>query len=1240
MHLYLVSVAILFCCIFFCHQPVTLGFSIGTTPAPYYLGDVAINCGSIGNLNALDGRKWIGDSSGSAALPLQPQGKSRSSVTIAKSLSADPVPYATSRISANQFYYRFQVNPGQKFIRLHFYPTSYHGFEKSRDFFTVKAGPFTLLSNFSASLAAEYLGVKYLIKEFCINVEHGRLLYITFFPSRISNSKKNIHAFINGIEIVSMPDGLYYTPHGGVGARVVGRDYLVHIDDNTALEMVQRLNTGGSSISSVEDFGMFRRWIEDSDFYFSEPLVHPVYNQAHIIKYASTPPYIAPLPLYQTSWKLEREIPAGEMYHFTWKIPVDVGFAYFIRLHFCEFGSEMTESGLVEFNILVNNQIAETKADVIRWSGGNGIAVYRDYTVMMKGDKEEGKCDLLIVLQSDDELVIGFLKGLEIFKLSNPDNSLASPNPVLAKKLSTSWTMKIKKMRLAFGQRNTIATIVTILITSLNVIVYILRQSWVKNFQEEKYTRSASNEPSCQCIPLADILSATQNFSDEFIIGKGGFGKVYKGFIHSIAEIVAIKRSNSKSMQGVHEFWTEIGTLSRLQHNHLVPLIGYCNESREMILVYQYMPHGTLADNLYKKDRNGTERFPLSWEQRLRICIGAARGLDYLHTGTGCGIIHRDVKDTNILLDENFNARISDFGLSKLEMISQSRSYVSTKVKGTFGYLDPDYVLTHKLTRKSDVYAFGVVMLVVLCGRPAVDTRIPGEPQSLLWCFQECLTKGEIDELVDPSLLGKSSPDSLKAVVETIEKCLQHQPKRRPTMAQVVVSLEYALEQQESTLFSTSEKTTGVSQSYDETETTQSFQHDPFREASMLQDGVLSPPEEGLTRKPIQKAILPTEGNNLQLKNKDDSPVQNRHWMWDRWETLWNRAWRKKDLLSPHRPCHCFSIADIRAATDNLSNTRVILNDEYKNVYIGLLEHLQMAVCMSRFKTKVYDEEVLGFCSEIEMLSKLRHPNLLSLIGYCCHKNEMFIVYDYVGSYTLHSYLYDTKTKCLSWKQRLRICIAAAKGLEYLHKGVEQRIIHRDVRPANILLDQNLSPRISNFGLSKVGPTGQLAKASTVIESSCLEYLSPDFIIYGPQLTEKSDVYSFGLMLLEILCCQRPKDFHLKVKGDKRRHPADNLVKRSIRTKTLHQIIDVNLKGEIATSCLAEFLKIAFACLLFQANERPTMGNVEERLEFALQLQENAAGKRDGVFSLKDVYQEISDIAADELFNSTSSFTI
>ncbi|XP_057514172.1 receptor-like protein kinase FERONIA [Actinidia eriantha] len=316
----------------------------------------------------------------------------------------------------------------------------------------------------------------------------------------------------------------------------------------------------------------------------------------------------------------------------------------------------------------------------------------------------------------------------------------------------------------------------------------------------DKYTENAAasgaipSEESCRCFSLFEVLTATNNFDDDSVIGIGGFGKVYKGSIDNGAITVAIKRLKDESKQGAKEFWTEVKMLSKLRHTHLVALIGYCKEYDEMILVYEYIAHGTLADRLYKirTKESGMSIPPLVWEQRLQICVGSARGLDYLHTGTHQRVIHRDVKTTNILLDDEWVAKISDFGLSK-STTGQSMTHVSTELKGTWGYLDPEYFYTHKLTTKSDVYAFGVVLLEVLCGRPPVDGGLEEEQCSLVLWAQHCIKKGKLDQIIDPCLIGQMSPQCLKLFVEVANHCLHKRSKARPTMAEVVGRLELAL---------------------------------------------------------------------------------------------------------------------------------------------------------------------------------------------------------------------------------------------------------------------------------------------------------------------------------------------------------------------------------------------------------------------------------------------------------------
>ncbi|KAL6961154.1 hypothetical protein U1Q18_038917 [Sarracenia purpurea var. burkii] len=424
---------------FFLHHPI---FSVaGKSPTLYYpLDDIAVNCGSSGNSIALNGRQWIGDI-GSKYITSSGEfmGKvSSSKVQRDQSFITDPIPYTTARISLTQFTYTFRVTSGQKFIRLHFYPVSHRRFKRSKAFFTVKAGPYTLLSNFSVSLTADALGLQSLVKEFCVNVEENQPLIITFSPSRGCSLDPEVYAFVNGIEVVSMPTGLYHTQEDELGAHVVGKKFRFFIDRSTALEMVQRLNVGGSFISSKEDTGMFREWSGDSN-YLLESSVLPATTTIRI-KHRDIKAYDAPQKVYQTSWLVlvpEEKRPANKTLNFTWKLPVDLGFRYLVRFHFCELEYEIEEGRNTEFSIVVNEEVAEAKADVIKWSGGSGIAVHRDYVVMMEGDRTEGKRDLLISLcphknhnHEWPEQIDAILKGLEVFKLSNPDKNLVGMNPV------------------------------------------------------------------------------------------------------------------------------------------------------------------------------------------------------------------------------------------------------------------------------------------------------------------------------------------------------------------------------------------------------------------------------------------------------------------------------------------------------------------------------------------------------------------------------------------------------------------------------------------------------------------------------------------------------------------------------------------------------------------------------------------------------------------------------------------
>lgn len=279
-----------------------------------------------------------------------------------------------------------------------------------------------------------------------------------------------------------------------------------------------------------------------------------------------------------------------------------------------------------------------------------------------------------------------------------------------------------------------------------------------------------------------ELSSATNNFSSSAQVGQGGYGKVYKGVI-SGGTAVAIKRAQEGSLQGEKEFLTEISLLSRLHHRNLVSLIGYCDEEGEQMLVYEYMPNGTLRDHL-----SVSAKEPLTFIMRLKIALGSAKGLMYLHNEADPPIFHRDVKASNILLDSKLSAKVADFGLSRLAPVPDMEGivpgHVSTVVKGTPGYLDPEYFLTHKLTDKSDVYSLGVVFLEILTGMHPISHG-KNIVREVNLSYQSGVTFSIIDER-----MGSYPSEHVEKFLTLALKCVNDEPDNRPTMAEVVRELE------------------------------------------------------------------------------------------------------------------------------------------------------------------------------------------------------------------------------------------------------------------------------------------------------------------------------------------------------------------------------------------------------------------------------------------------------------------
>ncbi|MBA0828182.1 hypothetical protein Goarm_012892 [Gossypium armourianum] len=284
-----------------------------------------------------------------------------------------------------------------------------------------------------------------------------------------------------------------------------------------------------------------------------------------------------------------------------------------------------------------------------------------------------------------------------------------------------------------------------------------------------------------------ELKKCTNNFSESNELGYGGYGKVYKGTL-SDGQSVAIKRAQHGSMQGGLEFKTEIELLSRVHHKNLVGLVGFCFDQGEQMLVYEFMANGTLRESL-----SGRSGIYLDWKRRLRIALGSARGLAYLHELANPPIIHRDIKSTNILLDENLTAKVADFGLSKL-VSDSSKGHVSTQVKGTLGYLDPEYYMTQQLTEKSDVYSFGVVMLELITAKQPIEKGkyVVREVRSVMDMKDD--EHCGLRELMDPSIRSSGNLLGFGKFLELAMQCVEDSATDRPTMSDVVKAIETILQ--------------------------------------------------------------------------------------------------------------------------------------------------------------------------------------------------------------------------------------------------------------------------------------------------------------------------------------------------------------------------------------------------------------------------------------------------------------
>nr|KAJ0226203.1 hypothetical protein LSAT_V11C100018250 [Lactuca sativa] len=674
-------------------------------------------------------------------------------------------------------------------------------------------------------------------------------------------------------------------------------------------------------------------------------------------------------------------------------------------------------------------------------------------------------------------------------------------------------------------------------------------------------------------IPFKDIKLATKKFT-QTVIGEGTYGDVYRAELDHFdrkvffslekkkkggvppkkRSTVAIKRIKiRKDKQGEEGFDAEIKMLTCCDHQNIVSLLGFCKDPH-IILVYEYVSRGSLDRYL-----GSTDNFlNLNWLQRVKMCIDIAHGLKYLHTKAGrkARIIHRDIKSGNILLTENWEAKIADFGLSKYGTENtKEKSLHTVHIAGTEVYLDPEYEKKSKLTTATDIYSFGVVLFEILSGTLAYDPVYTKEhPRGIAHVARRRLKEGTMNDMVDHRLWETTHENSstistrpnqcsLHAFFKVAYRCLEDTQAKRPTAKHII---------------------------------------------KKLQD-VLCLQETNLKRLPI-------------------------------------------------------SFIDIQSATQDFSKTYLTGLDAYGKVYTAALDHFN-SNCFFTIQEKTRDElhmkscstvvirrilvrkdKQQGFLADIRMLTTYKHPNVVSLLGFCEEGTSIILIYEHASKGSLRDYLGNIGyLGNLTWVQRLKICIDIARGLIYLHRPVEDKpsIIHGHITSGSIFFTENWQAKIADLGLSKFCHKNQkpstMDKKGNIVHTQV--YMDPE---YHPS-NKQSDIYSFGVILFEILSGRLAYDSIYTKKNTK---GIATVAQQRFHNETIEEMVDPRLMEEtdenISTlnkrpylDSLDVFSEIAYKCVAETQARRPSAEEIVKKLEEALSLQENPSDYKK--FLLKDI---------------------
>ncbi|PWA46474.1 protein kinase-like domain, Concanavalin A-like lectin/glucanase domain protein [Artemisia annua] len=668
-------------------------------------------------------------------------------------------------------------------------------------------------------------------------------------------------------------------------------------------------------------------------------------------------------------------------------------------------------------------------------------------------------------------------------------------------------------------------------------------------------------------IPLDEIQEATNNFSEKNIIGKGGFGNVYKGQLLRSGELIKIsaRRLDRSQGQGDFEFWTEVSVLSSLKHPNIVSLIGFCDEEGEKIIINRHEAKGSLGMYLSNP--------ALTWIQRSKIIVGVARAISYLHyeEGRNYSIIHRNINSATILLDDNFEAKLSGFEYSIKNSVDRTERYISSEAICIQGYTDPQTLQTGHPTQTSDIYSFGVVLSEIMCGKTVSTLKIeidtfPAPIPIIIYHLKLDM----LDKILIPDMWNQIGPELCSWYVDITLACLNQGPEERLTMDQILPHLIRLLENQLGTVTPES-----------------SF----AAENNALQPQVLTIESMSSDTRKVNKLEHLRIGLKYIQSATNNFSKESELWSGDRYHVY------KGDL-------ECFDREYVSFLEDK--NKCEIPKRRYNNVRIQ---------CINNANAEPM------FHKEIEIVSTCKHDNIDSLLGFCDEGSHMILVYEGDTYNQLDMYL---ASRVLTWGTRLKICLDVAHGLNYLHNEMEDQkmVIHRQLGSFCILLDGNWQgAKITGFGLSTFHENQDEVPLLTYAKKDLLDRwmlcsMAPEISkrIDGgmrydmAKATKESDIYSFGLVMFELLSgmdCSNLWAYDVDFQAGQ--WFKDRIIKQKL-ARVLREENRGNklfLKKGPNEDSLDTFIEITEQCLVVNPEQRPTLQVIIKQLEKALMFQKN-----------------------------------